>query len=174
MQIVSVFNRDEKNFSFVEAVSGILCLFNLSYSVGLQIFPVFLIIGIADCVCGILIWCEFSLFLFDSHCHDRSALPVFICWWEIHSCKSMLWAREKSLDHLNITYQPRSWKWRTNCFLFFCFVYIVVKNISSLPNQMLKLAWFSHVCLKNSFVKGHVSKYFFQEFLENIGTLGWY
>ena len=107
------------------------------------------IIGIADCGCGILIWCKLGLFLFDSHCYDRSALPVFICWWDIHSCKSMLWARENSLDHLNITYQPRSWKWRTNCFLFFCFVYIVVKNISSLPNQMLKFEWparFSHIC----------------------------
>ena len=32
------------------------------------------IIGIADCVCGILIWCKVSLFLFDSHCHDCSAV----------------------------------------------------------------------------------------------------
>ena len=140
MKIVSVFNRDGKFSSFVEAVSGMLCLFNLSCSVGfianflpslgLQIFPsvmdtrliqavvriwglcklsVFLIVmensprlskqflefcacsiclAQLDCnflfhVCGILIWCKLSLFLFDSHCHDRSALPVFICWWEI-------------------------------------------------------------------------------------------
>ena len=79
------------------------------------------IIGIADCVCGILIWCKLSLFLFDSHCRDCSALPVFISWWEIHSCKSMLRARENALGHLNITYQPRSSKMTNKLFSDFLF-----------------------------------------------------
>ena len=46
-------------------------------------------------------------------------------------------------------------------FLIICFVFIVVKNISSLPNQMSKFEWlarFSHICLKISFVKGYLEQ----------------
>ena len=75
---LSVFLIVMKILLVCRALSGILCLFNLSCQSDCKFSS---IVGIADCVCGILIWCKLGCFLFDSHCYDRSALPVFICWW---------------------------------------------------------------------------------------------